>query len=146
MDDGRLQEARELWNGRSSDVDRTFPNFITLLERAEKKKATEDALAKNPNSPQLLLELGLIVMEGEPWRADKRQEKAIVYFKKALEIKADFVESQYAICKAYVQLADKFEEMNKEADKEIAILRKMDAKLADEIEAYRKSYSGSLKW
>lgn len=145
VEEGRLKEARDVWNGRTSDKDNTFPNFINLLERAEKKKAAEDALAKNPNDPESLLQMGLMVMEGESWFVDGRQEKAMVYFKKALEIKPDFTKAQYAICKAYVQLADTFKDKNKEADEEIAKLREMDPKLADEITAYRKSYSGGLK-
>lgn len=145
VEEGRLKEAREVWNGRTSDKDNTFPNFINLLERAEKKKTAEDAFAKNPNDPESLLQMGLMVMEGESWVVDGRQEKAIVYFKKALEIKPDFAKAQYAICKAYVQMADTFKGKNKEADAEIAKLRKMDPKLADEITEYRKTYSGGLK-
>jgi tetratricopeptide (TPR) repeat protein len=143
--EGRLKEARELWKGRTSDTDNTFPNFVVLLERAEKKKAAEEALAKNPDDPQALLQMGLMVMEGESWVIDGRQEKAIVYFRKALEIKPDFAEAQVAICKAYVQIAATFKDKNEETDKEIAKLRKMDPKLADEITAYRKSYFGGLK-
>lgn len=145
VEQGRLKEAREIWDGRKSDKDNTFPNFITLLERAEKKKTTEEALAKKPNDPEALLQMGLMVMDGESWVVDGRQEKAIVYFKKALEIKPDFAQAQYSICKAYVQMADTFKAKNKETDEEIAKLRKMDSKLADEITQYRKTYSGGLK-
>lgn len=145
VEQGRLKEAREVWDGRKSDKDNTFPNFITLLERAEKKKNAEDALAKKPNDPEALLQMGLMVMDGESWVVDGRQEKAIVYFRKALEKKPDFAQAQYAICKAYVQMADTFKSKNKETDEEIAKLRKMDAKLADEITQYRKTYSGGLR-
>ncbi|HRJ90251.1 MAG TPA: hypothetical protein PLN05_09855 [Pyrinomonadaceae bacterium] len=145
VEQGRLKEAREVWDGRKSDKDNTFPNFITLLERAEKKKKAEDALAKKPNDPEALLQMGLMVMDGESWVVDGRQEKAIVYFRKALEKKPDFAQAQYAICKAYVQMADTFKSKNKETDEEIAKLRKMDAKLADEITQYRKTYSGGLR-
>lgn len=145
VEQGRLKEAREVWDGRKSDKDNTFPNFITLLERAEKKKKAEDALAKKPNDPEALLQMGLMVMDGESWVVDGRQEKAIVYFRKALEKKPDFAQAQYAICKAYVQMAETFKSKNKETDEEIAKLRKMDAKLADEITQYRKTYSGGLR-
>jgi tetratricopeptide (TPR) repeat protein len=49
---GRLAEARELWDGRTSDEDRTFPNLIDLLKRAENLKRTTDALAQRPNAPR----------------------------------------------------------------------------------------------
>ncbi len=142
---GRLKEARDIWNGRKTDKDNTFPNFITLLERAEKKKVAEENLAKSPNDPECLLQMGLITMDGESWVVDGRQEKAIIYFRKALEIKPDFDKAQYAICQAYVQIADTFKSRNKEADEEIAKLRGMNAKLADEIVEYKKNYSGGLK-
>jgi cytochrome c-type biogenesis protein CcmH/NrfG len=35
---GRLAEARKLWNERTSDIDDTLPQFIDVLERAEKAK------------------------------------------------------------------------------------------------------------
>jgi tetratricopeptide (TPR) repeat protein len=28
VEEGRLNEAREVWNGRTSDQDKTFPNFV----------------------------------------------------------------------------------------------------------------------
>lgn len=145
VDEGRLKEARVVWDGRTSDKDNTFPNFIVLLERAEKKKAAEDNLARNPSSPEALVQMGLMVMDGESWVVDGRQDKAIVYFRKALDIKPNYPEAQYAICQAYVQMADTFKDKNKQADAEIAKLRKMDAKLADKITEYRKTYSGGLK-
>jgi tetratricopeptide (TPR) repeat protein len=141
----RLAEARVLWNERRYDEENTFPKFITLLERAEKLKQTEDALAQKPDDPEALLQMGLKVMEGDSWVADRRQERAIVHFRKALKIKPDFAKAQYAICKAYVQLADTFRENNKNVDEELVKLRKMDSKLADEITEYRKTYSGGLK-
>jgi tetratricopeptide (TPR) repeat protein len=142
---GRLAEARELWNGRTTDEDRTFPNFITVLERAEKLEAAKQAYAKNPNDAEANLQIGLATMEGDHWVVDGRQERAIEYFKKALEIKPDFAKAQHAICKAYVQMADTFKAKNKELDEELAKLRKMDPKLADEIVEYRKTYSGGFK-
>jgi superkiller protein 3 len=141
---GRLAEARVLWNERKYDEKNIFPTFISLLERAESRKQAEDDLAKNPNDPDALLKMGLMVMEGDSWVVDRRQERAIVHFKKALKIKPDFVKAQYAICKAYVQLADTFKEKNKNVDEELAKLRKMDTKLADEIVEYRKTYKGGL--
>src|SRR5919112_5881696 len=74
---GRLAEARELWEGRTTDEDRTFPNFITLLERAEKLKRATDALARKPEDPDALIEMGYTVMDGDSWVVDGRQEKAI---------------------------------------------------------------------
>jgi tetratricopeptide (TPR) repeat protein len=145
VEQGRLKEARTLWEGRTSDVDRTFPNFITLLERAEKLKQATEALAQKPKDPDALLEMGLAVMEGDSWVVDRRQERAIVYFKKALEVKPNFAKAQYAICKAYIQIADVDAGKNKLLDGELAKLRRLDPKLADEMEEYRKNYSGGLQ-
>lgn len=142
---GRLAEAREIWNGRKYDETNTFPLFITLLERAEKKKAAIDKLAANPEDAQALFEMGIIEMDGESWVVDDRQKRAIKYFKKALVKKPDFVQAQYTICKAYVQIADTDKDANPDLDRELAALRRMDPKMAGEIEEYRKTYSGSIK-
>lgn len=145
VEQGRLAEARSLWEGRTSDTDNTFPNFITLLERAEKLKQATEALEKKPNDSEALVQMGMMVMEGDSWVVDGRQERAIEYFRKALAIEPDFAKAQYAICMAYVQLADTYKDKNKNVDEELAKLRKFDTKLADEIAEYRKSYSGGLK-
>lgn len=142
---GRLAEARVLWNERKYDEVNTEPKFITLLERAEKLKQAEDALAQKPDDPEALLQMGFMVMEGESWSVDGRQERAIVYFTKALAVKPDFAKAQFGICKAYVELADFSKDKNKNVDDELAKLKKMDAKLADEIVEYRKKFSGALK-
>jgi tetratricopeptide (TPR) repeat protein len=142
---GRLAEARVLWNERKYDEKNIEPAFITLLERAEKLKQVEDALAQKPEDPDALLRMGFMVMEGESWSFDGRQERAIVYFKKALALKPGFAKAQFGICKAYVELADFSKDKNKNVDEELAKLRKMDAKLADEIVEYRKNFSGPLK-
>jgi tetratricopeptide (TPR) repeat protein len=143
--ENRLAEARVVWNERSHDKDTTFPNFITVLERAERLKQATDNLAQKPNDPDALLQMGLMVMEGESYSVDGRQERAIVYFRKALAKKPGFAKAQYAICKAYVELADFSKDKNKNVDEELAKLKKMHAKLADEIVEYRKNYSGPLK-
>jgi tetratricopeptide (TPR) repeat protein len=142
---GRLAEARELWEGRTSDEDRTFPNFITLLARAENLKRATDALAQKPDDPDALVGMGLAVMEGDSWVVDRRQERAIVYFRKALEVKPGYAKAQYAICKAYIQLADTFANQKPVVDEELAKLRRLDPALADELEQYRKDYSGGIR-
>lgn len=141
---GRLGEARELWEGRTSDEDRTYPQFIELLKRAENLKRATEALAKNPKSPDALIDMGFAVMEGDSWVVDRRQERAIVYFKEALEIKPDSARAQYGICKAYVEIMDTFGKDKSLMDREIAKLRQLDPKLADEMESYRKNYHGGL--
>lgn len=142
---GRLKEARTIWEGRTSDKDRTFPNFITVLERAEKLKQATTALAQKPKDPEMLVQMGFATMEGDSWVVDGRQERAIEYFKKALELKPDFAKAQYGICKAYIQLADTFNEKKKNVDEELTKLSKLDTKLADEMKDYLKNYSGGLK-
>lgn len=142
---GRLAEARRLWEGRTSDEDKTFPNFIHLLERAENLKRATDALAEKPDDPETLVAMGLAVMEGDSWVVDGRQERAIAYFRKALEIRPDYAKAQYAICKAYIQIADTFANKKPLVDEELKKLRRLDPKLADEMEEYRKSYAGGIR-
>lgn len=141
---GRLSEARELWEGRTSDEDRTFPQFIEMLKRAENLKRATDSLAKNPRDPDALLDMGLAVMEGDSWVVDGRQKRAIVYFKQALDLKPDNARAQYAICKAYIQITDTFSKEKKVLDEEMEKLRKLDPKLANELEEYRKTYHGGI--
>lgn len=142
---GRLAEARELWDGRTSDEDRTFPNFVVLLKRAENLKRATEALAQKPNDPEALVEMGLAVMEGDSWVVDGRQERAVVYFRKALALKPGYARAQYGICKAYIQIADTYENKKKVVDEELAKLRRLDAALAAELEEYRKNYVGGLR-
>jgi hypothetical protein len=101
-------------------------------------------LAKNPKDPEALIEMGMAVMEGDSWVVDGRQERAIVYFKQALQQKPDSARAQYAICKAYVQIADTFPKESAVLDREMAKLRKLDPKLTAEMEEYRKTYQGGL--
>ncbi len=145
VEQGRLAEAREVWNKRSSDEDKTFPNFITVLERAEKFEAAKQSYSKSPNDPEAILQMGMITMDGESWVVDGRQERAIDYFRKALQIKPDLAKAQHAICVAYVQIADTDKEKNKVLDEELAKLRKLDPKLAAHIVEYRKKYSGGIR-
>ena len=44
VEQGRLQEARELWDGRTTDEDRIMPSFITVLTRAENMKRARAAI------------------------------------------------------------------------------------------------------
>lgn len=142
---GRLKEARVLWDESPSREEKTFPNFITVLERAEKLEKAKEQLAQKSEDPETLVQMGLAVMDGDSWVVDMRQEKAIVYFKKALDLKPKFAAAQYAICQAYVQLADTFSDKKKNVDQEIAKLRQLDPKLADEMVEYRNNYSGGIK-
>ena len=88
--------------------------------------------------------MGLAVMEGDSWVVDGRQERAMVYFKQARELKPDSTRAQYSICKAYVQITDTFSKEKNILDAEMAKLRKLDPKLADELEQYRKNYHGGI--
>ena len=144
VEQNRLKEARVIWEGRTTDKDNTFPNFITLLERAENLNRAKEALTQKPNDPETLLQMGKAVMEGDSWVVDGRQEKAIAYFRQALKLKPDFTAAQYGICKAYIQIADTYKKENKNVDEELKKLQKMDPKLTEELEEYRKTYSGGL--
>jgi tetratricopeptide (TPR) repeat protein len=141
---GRLSEARELWEGRTSDEDRIHPQFIELLKRAENLKRATDALAKNPQDPDALVDMGLAVMDGESWVVDGRQKRALVYFKEALELRPNFARAQYGICKAFIQGVDGSKDEKKTVDRELTRLRQLDPKLADELDEYRKKYVGGL--
>ena len=140
----RLDEARSLWDEHPIKDEQTFPNFIVVLERAERLRDARKAYEANPDDPEILLQLGIATMDGDHWVVDGRQEKAIVYFQKALAIKPDFAKAQYQICRAYVQRADTFKKYNEDVDRELLKLRKMDKKLADDIVTYRNTYKGGL--
>jgi tetratricopeptide (TPR) repeat protein len=144
VEQGRLAEARGIWEGRTSDEDRTLPQFIVLLKRAENLKRATDALAQKPTDPDALIEMGLAVMDGDSWVIDERQKRAIVYFKQALKLRPGYARAQYGICKAHIQLADTFKHEKKVVDQELAKLRRLDAALADELEEYRKNYVGGF--
>ncbi len=144
VEQGRLQEARELWDGRTTDEDRIMPSFISLLTRAENMKRARAAIIENPNDPDALVDMGLAVMDGDHWVVDGRQKRAIVLFKKALDVKPDYPRAQHAIVKAYIQLADTDPTENKNVDLELAKLRKLDSKLAAEMDQYRKEYVGGF--
>lgn len=141
---GRLTEARQLWDGRTSDEDNTYPQFIELLRRAESLKRATDALAQKPNDPDALVDMGLAVMEGDHWVMDGRQKRALVYFRKALQLKPNFARAQYGICKAFIQGVDFAKDETKIVDEELAKLRQLDPALADELNAYRKQYVKGL--
>lgn len=141
---GRLKEARELWDARTSDEDNTFPNFIVLLQRAENLKRATDAAVQNPNDPEALFNLGVAIMDGDHWVIDDRQERAIIQFRRALELKPDYKQAQLQVVKAYIQRAATFSAQNKNVDAELAKLREMDAKLADEMVTYRKEFKAGL--
>lgn len=145
VEQGRLAEARDLWNGRKSDEKGIIPPFITVLERAERKKAAADKLSASPDDPNALMEMGFAEMEGESWSWDDRQKRALEYFKKALAKKGDLTRAQYGVCKAYVELASRDSMLNKELENELKKLREMDPKLAAEIDEYRMKFSGVLK-
>lgn len=84
---GKLAEAREVWEGRTSDEDNFRPQFIELLRRAENLKRATEVLAQKPGDPDALVEMGLAVMEGDHWVVDSRQKRALVYFRQALKLK-----------------------------------------------------------
>jgi hypothetical protein len=80
-------------------------------------------------------------MDGESWIVDGRQERAIVYFRKALAIQRGFVKAQYNIVKAMVQYLGKDD---KKLKQELAKLRQLDPALGKEMEEYSKTYEGGI--
>lgn len=140
---GRLAEARKVWEGRTSDTDNEYPQFIELLTRAENLKRATETLAEKPNDPDALVDMGLAVMDGDHWVIDGRQQRALVYFQKALQLKPDFARAQYGIVKAYIQGIGPKDE-KKSLERELAKLRKLDPKLAAEMDEYRKTYVSGI--
>lgn len=138
---GKLLEARQLWEKRTSDEDRIGPSFINLLTRAENMKRATETLAQKPNDPSALLDMGLAVMDGEGWIVDGRQERAIVYFRKALAIQPSLGKAQYNIVKAMAQYLGNDD---KKLKRELANLRQLDPALAKEMEEYIRTYEGGL--
>jgi tetratricopeptide (TPR) repeat protein len=141
---GKLAEAREVWEGRTSDEDNFRPQFIEVLRRAENLKRASDQLAQKPGDPDALVEMGLAVMEGDHWVVDNRQKRALVYFRQALKLKPNHARAQYGIVKAYIQIADTYAEEKRMLDAEMAKLRRLDAAMAAEMEEYRKTYVGGI--
>lgn len=149
VEQGRLVEARALWEGRTSDEDSMRPTFFAMLTRAENLKRATEAAAQNPDDPVALVDLGLAVMEGDSWVLNDRHERALVHFRKALALKPDYARAQYGIVKAFIELASYADYKtasaeNKKVDVEMAKLRKLDPKLADEMADYRRTYQGGL--
>jgi len=99
------------------------------LDRAKRMAAATDALDKNPNDPQVLVEYGKAKMDGESWVVDGRFEKAKEYFKKAISLKPDLVEAHLNLGRCYVETSDP-----KSAEAELAILKKLNKDAALTLE------------
>lgn len=141
---GRLVEARELWNGRTSDEDNTMPPFHTELEWAENRVRAAEALRHKSKDPDALVDMGLAIMEGPSWVIDGRQEKAMVFFERALKSHPRFERAHYGLCKAWIQIADTFTTKKANADQALVKMRSINPKLADELEEYRRTYQGGI--
>jgi tetratricopeptide (TPR) repeat protein len=103
---GKLAEARKLWEGRTSDEDNTYPNFIEVLECAENLQHAQKAIAETPHDPKALVQYGLTIMAGDAWVVDGRQEKALPDFKEALKLDPKNAEAHYALGRCCVELAN----------------------------------------
>lgn len=140
---GNLAEARKLWEGRTSDEDNTYPNFIEVLERAENLQRAQKAIAETPHDPKALVQYGLAIMAGDAWVVDGRQEKALPYFKQALKLDPKNAEAHYSLGRCYVELADSPgskdpAKLKREANNELAILKQLNGDLASKLEDYIK--------
>lgn len=111
-----------------------------MLKRAENLQRAKDELAKKPEDPEALVAMGMAVMEGDHWVVDGRQKRALVYFRKALELKPGFARAQYGFVKAFIQGVDFAKDESQVVDQELAKLRTLDTSLAAELEEYRKAY------
>jgi tetratricopeptide (TPR) repeat protein len=136
---GRLVEARELWKDATSDDADELKYHLGVLASAENLKLAKDLLAKNPNDPEVLVQMGLAVLEADSGEIDGHWEAAIGYFNQALKLKPDYAKAQYGLCKAYIDFGRLFANKQKFADEELVKLRKMDKALADELEKYKNN-------
>jgi cytochrome c-type biogenesis protein CcmH/NrfG len=146
---GKLGEARKLWEGRASDEDKVFPNFIEVLERAENLQRAEKAIAESPNDPKTLVQYGVAIMAGDDWVADGRQEKALPYFKQAIKLDPKNAEAHYALGRCYVELAHSAitkdpAKLKREARNEVTILKQLSRDLASKLEDYIKQPPGGI--
>src|SRR5690606_5844793 len=55
----RLDEARALWDENPIKDEQTFPNFITVLERAERLRDAKKAYEASPDDPEVILQMGI---------------------------------------------------------------------------------------
>ena len=110
---------------------------------AEAINALRAAIKLKPTLRQPYTDLGNILMDGDHWVIDGRQQRALVYFRKALQLKPDFARAQYGIVKAYIQGVGPKDE-TKTLERELAKLRKLDPKLGAEMDQYRKTYVSGL--
>jgi len=93
-----------------------------------------DAIARRPK----------VLGEIQRDNAEIAESRLCRLFKQALALKPDNTRAQYNICKAYVQITDTYSKKKSVLDEEMAKLRKLDPKLADELEQYRKTYHGGI--
>src|SRR5262245_22469446 len=146
---GKLVEARKIWEGRTSDEDNTYPNFIELLERAENLQRAQKAIAEAPNDPATLVQYGNAIMAGDAWVVDRRQEKALPYFKEAIKLDPKNAEAHYALGRCYVELAHSLltkdpKKLKAEANDELSVLRRLNPSLASKLQAYIAEGPGGL--
>lgn len=141
VEQGRLKEARQVWEGRTSDRDDTHPRFIEELQWAEDLDRAKTNLAQHPNDPEALTDMGLATLQGPTWVVDGREEQALVFLRKALALKPDSARTQASIVRAYIQRAATFDSAKAVLDREMEKLRRMDPKLAGEMADLRAHYN-----
>ena len=86
----------------------------------------------------------MAVRDGESWRYDGRHMRAIGYFEKALELNPNFVEAQYAMVVAYIQVGSGRTKPALKYTKALEKLRQMSPELAKKAENYKATFRGAL--
>ncbi len=98
------------------------------LQRAEKLAAAEEAIKLRPNDPKAIFNLGMAVMDDDPWRGDEHLLRARDLFQKAIRMGPKYVESHWGLGLCYIALRDM-----KAAQQEYAILQRLNKKLAAKL-------------
>lgn len=108
----------------------------TLLSAVRLDKA-ERALAQRPNDPMTLTEMGLALLDLDPWRKDEQVHHARELFTKSLRFKPNYPQTHYGLGLCAVELKE-----FPIAEREHAILQKLNKSLASQLK--EKIEDGSI--
>lgn len=99
----------------------------TLL-KAERLDKAERALATRPNDPLILTEMGMALLDQDPWRMDDRAYRARELFTKSLRFKPNYAQAHFGLGLCAVELKE-----FPIAEREQAILQKLNKSLASQL-------------
>ncbi|MBS1812384.1 MAG: tetratricopeptide repeat protein [Acidobacteria bacterium] len=135
--DAHLNLCRIYIKQREFDLARTEVQSLTTIEDpnakfvshelqlAEKKDKAERALKVNPKNPQALCDLGMAIMEIDPFIKNDRFERATALFQQALRLSPKHAEAHFGLGLCYVERNE-----TALAQKEYAILKRLNREMA----------------